>query len=187
MSGASAPLSRSSGAFFAIAKGTELEIAPESHGDHALILTDLAICRGDFIRYLKAEDGNSGQSALMGIFQAYVQSGCPATLVETSWTLQIETDYDLLTLTKHLLDEEQDAHILSELPSSVQIFPPVRIDPHVSIGQHSRIGPYVYLESGCTVGARATLDHALILGKAIVPANEVVSNAIVSTRTTIRS
>jgi NDP-sugar pyrophosphorylase family protein len=184
ITGASAGLSRSPGEYFVTAKGTNVAITHMSSRE-ALVLTDLAICRRDFIRYLVEHD--AGHTALMAIFQAYTQSGGAASLVGTSWALQIETDYDLLTLNKHLLDEEQDAHILSELPSSVQIIPPVRIDPQVSVGQNARIGPHVYLESGCSIGARAALKNALILGKSIVSAGDVVSDAIVATRATIRA
>ena len=95
-------------------------------------------------------------------------------------TVQIDTDSDLLTLNRQLLDGGQDAYILSELPPSVRITPPVRIDPPVSVGQGAQIGPHVYLERGSSIGHEAVIREAMVLGGGKLPAREVVSNIIIS-------
>jgi NDP-sugar pyrophosphorylase family protein len=118
----------------------------------------------------------------MNTFDRYIRAGGTAYIVDTAWLLQIQTDYDLLTLNKYLLDEGQDAHILSELPGTVRIIPPVRIDPQVSIGPGAKIGPYVYLESGCSIGRGATVNNAMILRGVTVVSGETVTNTIVATR-----
>jgi NDP-sugar pyrophosphorylase family protein len=119
---------------------------------------------------------------LADIFQQYVQSGGAANILETAWTLPIETDIDLLTLNRHLLEEAIDAHILSELPWTVQVIPPVRIDPQVSVGQGAKIGPNVYLERGCSVGHEAIVKNTIVLGQGAIPAGDQVADVIVSTR-----
>jgi NDP-sugar pyrophosphorylase family protein len=143
------------------------------------------VCGISFVHYLKKLRENTTRIAemnIMDIGRAYLQSGGVAVLTETAWILQIEGDRDLLTLNKHLLDAGQDAHILSELPYTVQIIPPVRIDPQVNVGQGAKIGPYVYLERGSSIGHEVTLRNAIILERAKVPARKHLFDTIISTR-----
>jgi NDP-sugar pyrophosphorylase family protein len=153
---------------------------------HPLILTDIAACGHDVVDYLCSAPDQLSSSAsdwrLMDVAQHYIESGRTTATAEAAWLLQIETDRDLLTLNRHLLDEGVDASILSELPYTVQVIPPVRIDPQVSVGQGATIGPYVYLERGCTVGHEVTLRDTIIMAHANVPASKVVVNTIISTR-----
>jgi NDP-sugar pyrophosphorylase family protein len=192
LSGAATTLSRGQNHYFALTDDHRVsEITTEvTAGQQALTLTDLALCGQRFVDFLAAQsERGTGllHRELMQVFRYYVGLGMPTFVTETAWTLQVETDDDLLTLQKHLLDEEQDAHILSELPASVQVVPPVRIDPQVSVGQGATIGPYVYLESGCSVGHKAVVRNSLILNRAAVGAGETVSNVIVSTRARIQA
>jgi len=154
-----------------------------------LALTNLAICGNNFIDYLSDLILSTGtlHKQLLDIFQLYVQTRKQALISETAWLLQVEADYDLLTLNRQLLDDSADTHILSELPTSVQVIPPVRIDPHVSVGQGARLGPRVYLEAGCSVGHHTTLTNAMIMQNAIIPAGSSINDAIVSTRTRIEN
>lgn len=186
LSGAGASLSISSVTRYAMldAANAVHDIAVDQSAP-ALILTDFAVCGVPFIDYLiglPALEGGLLCADLASIYERYVKAGGGAMIVPTSWALQIDRDPDLLTLHRHLLDEEQDAHILSEIPPSVQITPPVRIDPLVSVGQHARIGPYVYLESGCSVGEGAIVENALVLNKVMVKAQETIKDAILATR-----
>jgi len=64
----------------------------------------------------------------------------------------------------------------------VQIIPPVRIDPQVSVGQGAQIGPHVYLERGSSVGRDVKIKNAIILQRANVPADKTVVDTIISTR-----
>lgn len=96
------------------------------------------------------------------------------------WHIQVDTLADLYHLHYQLQDIEGDPYILSDISDTVKIIPPVRIDPQVSIGQGSTIGPYVYLERGTRVGYRAHIDHALILDRGTVDANESISRVVVS-------
>lgn len=184
LSGAQMSLSKSPQRYYAIMEGQRVkEITSDKPTDkRAPALANLVICGADFIEHLSTIQGTgSFHKQLMDIIQEYIRAQGEAILVESAWTLQIETDADLLTLSKHLLDEGQDAHILSELPYTVQVVPPVRIDPQVSVGQGAKIGPYVYLEKGCSVGHEAVVQNAMVLQQATVPAKAKISGVIAST------
>ena len=94
-------------------------------------------------------------------------------------------ELDLLAINKYFLQESRDAHILSEIPGSIHLIPPVRIDPKVSVGQAAKIGPNVYLESGATVGQGAVLRDTLVLSGASVAAHEHCYGQIVDRRVRI--
>jgi NDP-sugar pyrophosphorylase family protein len=187
LSGATTTLSTSKRNFYAITqeKNRVTAIVSEPPADGGkLTLTDLAVVGQEAIDYLTTSLPSTGtfSKQLMNTFEHYVRAGESAHVVDTAWLLQIQTDYDLLTLNKHLLDEGQDAHILSELPGTVRIIPPVRIDPQVTVNPGAKIGPYAYLESGSTVGRDADVSNAMILRGATVVSGETVSNTIVATR-----
>ncbi len=187
LGGATNTLSKSQQHYFAMMDGQKVrEITQAAPIDQSgFTLTDLAVCGKDFVQYL-AEPPTSQNGAFnwqfMDIAKRYIHTGGSAVVTETSWILQIEADRDLLTLNKHLLNEGQDNHILSEIPYTVQIIPPVRVDPQVSVGQGAKIGPHVYLERGCSIGHEVVLRNAIILEKAVVPARKTVYDTIISTR-----
>lgn len=187
LSGAFSTLSTSDRNFFATTQDknrvTAVNAEPPTRGTK-LTLADLAVVGQKMIHYLTTALPETGtfSKQLMNIFDRYIRGGSPAYVVEAAWLLQVQTDFDLLTLNKQLLDEGQDAHILSELPGAVQIIPPVRIDPQVSIGPGATIGPFAYLESGCSVGRDAVVNNAMILRGATVISGEMITNTIVATR-----
>lgn len=150
----------------------------------AFLLTDFAICGQSFIEYLSGLLRNTSAFThqFLDLVNLYLKTGGQVNLAETSWTLPIETDYDLLTLNRFFLDAQQDCHILSDVPASVQIIPPVRIDPQVSIGQGAQIGPRVYLEAGCSIGQYAVVSDSIVLQNTVVPARQHITNQIASSR-----
>lgn len=164
-------------------------VQQSTNGSRDLTLVNFAVCGSDVLQYLislpEQQPGAYGWQ-FMDIAQQYVRAGHSGLVAETSWALQVDTDKDLLTLNRHLLDEHTDGHILSDLPYTVQIIPPVRIDPQVSVGQGAVLGPHVYLARGCNVGTEAVLRNVIVLEKATVPSNEVVTDAIISHRGIIR-
>jgi NDP-sugar pyrophosphorylase family protein len=114
--------------------------------------------------------------------QALIASNARVNFVTAEWHMQLYQEIDLLTINKRFLREGRDTHILSEIPGSVHIIPPVRIDPQVSVGQGSKIGPNVYLESGAQVGPEAVIWDSVILNKAEIASQEVVHGQIVGRR-----
>jgi len=155
--------------------------------EESYVTGNLVVCGIKFIEYLNKSLPSTGQfnKQLIDIFATYLQNGGKISVAETTWLLQIETDSDLLTLNWQLLDDDADSHILSELPPSVHIIPPVRIDPQVSVGLSAQLGPRVYLESGCSIGHHANIGNAIILQNTIIPANSRITNAIIATRARI--
>ncbi len=114
--------------------------------------------------------------------QALIQDGGHVTYVTAEWRLSLINDLDLLAINKRFLREGRDTHILSELPGSVHILPPVRIDPKVSIGLNAKIGPNVYLESGASIGHDAVIWDSIVLRDATVQPDEVLHSQIVARR-----
>jgi len=113
---------------------------------------------------------------------ALIQDGGHVSYVTAEWHLSLVNDLDLLTINKRFLREGRDTHILSELPGSVHIIPPVRIDPRVSVGLNAKIGPNVYLESGASVGHDAVIWDSIVLRDAAVQPDEVLHGQIVARR-----
>lgn len=186
-SGSMTTLSKAQNHYYAIMDNQNVkEIALAPSNDHPYFtLTNLAICGQGFIDHISKRDHtNTGRFnwQFMDIANHYLQNGGRAMLTEAAWVLQIETDRDLLTLNRHLLEEGQDAHILSELPYTVQVIPPVRIDPQVNVGQGAKIGPNVYLERGSSVGHDVVLHNAIILERGTVPSEKTLFDTIISTR-----
>lgn len=188
ISGATRNLSRSNTHRYGVLDGdTVVDIVDQPNLEN-LILMDVVAASEDFCLYLRElPQRHPHCDTFMDIIRRYLQDGGRANVARTNWLLQIQDDIDLLTLNQHLLDEKIDAHILSELPYTVQIREPVRIDPRVSIGQGAIIGPYVYLEQGCTVGRQAVVRNAIVLERANVMAQETVENTILSTRKRIQA
>jgi UDP-N-acetylglucosamine diphosphorylase / glucose-1-phosphate thymidylyltransferase / UDP-N-acetylgalactosamine diphosphorylase / glucosamine-1-phosphate N-acetyltransferase / galactosamine-1-phosphate N-acetyltransferase len=154
--------------------------------DKRLLMSDLVVCGAHFMAFVAKQPKHSDpqrNKPIEALFAQYLaESGGSAGVVQTAWTLPIQHDADLLTMHRNLLDEGQDANILSELPDSVTIIPPVRIDPHVSVAPNAVIGPYVYLERGSSVGAGAVIKQALVLQNATIKPQEQISNQIMYSR-----
>jgi NDP-sugar pyrophosphorylase family protein len=192
LTGAPITLSKSQPYAYAQVSGSSITITYQYQPDAnptQLILGNLAICSTQFIDYLVNQAANTGTftKQLPDIFRGFSESGGYIQISETSWVLQIEADYDLLTLNRYLLDDGADTYILSELPPSVHVIPPVRVDPHVSVGPGTRLGPRVYLESGCTIGRDVNLTNTMVLQNAVVPAGSQITDAIISTRIRIEN
>jgi NDP-sugar pyrophosphorylase family protein len=155
-------------------------------GVPVMFLGEMAVGGPGFIEYLAKSSYLPFTNQLTDVFRGYMTYGGAAYAAEAAWLLPVKADIDLLTLNRHLLDEDQDAHILSEIHPSVRIVPPVRVDPSVSIGQGAKIGPHVYLESNSSVGQGASLSNTMVLQNVVIPAGAVVQDVIVSSRAHIR-
>lgn len=148
-------------------------------------VTEHAICGEEFVRYLQ-ENTHSART-WFGIVKNYLQmEQAQVSIAESSWVLRVEDDAHLLMLTIRLLEESTDGHILCELPYTVKIIPPVRVDPQVSIGQNAVIGPNVYIEQGSSIGYGTTIRNALVLTKSIIEPHTEIENAIVMSKSLIQ-
>jgi glucose-1-phosphate thymidylyltransferase len=88
--------------------------------------------------------------------------------------------HDLLTINRHFLHSDPARAIIeSDLPDSVRILPPVRIERGVRVAAGCQIGPEVYLEAGCSLGAGAVVHHAVILRSGRVSPGRVAAGTVV--------
>lgn len=192
-----------------IITGTHLTLSPDAHNYYAMVrddkitaitldapteqhyvLTDHAIMGQHIVDHLAQLPDREARAygTSLGQIAATYHRHYPERLQvgETSWILRIESDADLLTLNKRLLEDSYDAHILSEVPYTVKIIPPVRIDPQVSIGQGAVLGPYVYIERKASIGYGARVENTIVLGLSNIPADTHVENSIVAASKTIQ-
>lgn len=172
---------------YAIVDGQDvLSIESEKPEDSHYILAEDMVVGYTFLDYLKSIETNTSTDYgkyLFDIVRKYTASdNSKVTIAETSWILRVENDKDLLTLNRRMLDDSNDAHILSELPYSAKVIPPVRIDPQVSVGQSVSIGPHVYLERGSSIGYGASIKNAIILANSSVPSDANIDGGIVHSR-----
>lgn len=153
-------------------------------GTQQLVLSEMAICGQHFLDHIKALEEKQATDygkTIYQIAQKYATAQDAQVMAhETSWILNVDKDKDLLTLNKRLLEDSHDSHILSELPYTTRVIPPVRIDPQVSVGQGVVIGPYVYVERGSSIGYGAKIKNALILEHSSVPAESDIDGSIVT-------
>lgn len=188
LSATSKSLSHSNRHYYAVMDGRNIVQLTEfpRRDQYTMTLCDFAVVGQTMVDQLTKDNtqpkGVQASWQFLDVAQHYLNQGGQSFVAETAWTLQIETDRDLLTLNKQLLNEGQDAHILSEIPYTVQIIPPIRIDPQVNVGQGAKIGPHVYLERGCSVGHGVTLRDTVVLARASIPANKSASGTIIGPR-----
>jgi UDP-N-acetylglucosamine diphosphorylase / glucose-1-phosphate thymidylyltransferase / UDP-N-acetylgalactosamine diphosphorylase / glucosamine-1-phosphate N-acetyltransferase / galactosamine-1-phosphate N-acetyltransferase len=131
------------------------------------------------------DEGSSKTQAnfeLCSAIQGLIGSGGKVGHLTADWHMHLAKELDLLTINKRLLREGRDTHILSEIPSSVQITPPVRIDPQVSVSPGAKLGPNVYLETGASVGQDAVIWDSMVLSNAAIPPKEILHGQLVSRR-----
>jgi NDP-sugar pyrophosphorylase family protein len=140
-------------------------------------------CSKRFLNHINPTARDDGE--MTPAVQSLLTSGGSASYATAEWEMALVNEIDLLSINRRYLSEGRDTHILSEIPSSARITPPVRIDPQVSVGPNTKIGPNVYLESGSQIGPDAILWDALVLSNAAVPAKEVLHHQIVMRRARI--
>jgi NDP-sugar pyrophosphorylase family protein len=120
----------------------------------------------------------SGERVLTDAIQAMIDDGLAVGHTEAEWRQHLTHPEDLLQVNMRYLSELNETSLLSELPPSVQVISPVRVDSGVTVGQGVRLGPNVYLEAGSVVGQAAELSYCVVLG-CTVGARQRVTDQIV--------
>lgn len=195
LAGTNSTLSRTSHDAFAIVDNLDVTAITSTRPDESqssYLIANMAICGDHFVNYLASLPQKLGtgsfQQQFIDIMRIYVERPKhQIALGRTSWIMQVNSDPDLMLLNRQLLEDGRDAHILSEIPASVKINAPVRIDPGVSIGQGAVIGPYVYLETGASIGASSQIRYSLVLDRGSIPPNQSVENVIVAPNKVIQN
>ncbi len=109
----------------------------------------------------------SGERMLATAIQMMIDDGQLVGAVEAANRIRLDTPEDLLNANLRLIASLAEPILLSEIPPSVRIVPPVYIDPGVVISNEVTIGPNVYLETGTVVGHRTTIRNSVVLGRRI--------------------
>jgi NDP-sugar pyrophosphorylase family protein len=120
----------------------------------------------------------SGERALAVAIQMMIDDGNPVGAVEADWSMRIDTPQQLMDANFQLLEKSGTSHLLSELPDSVKVTPPVYVDSDVIVGNNVKLGPNVYLEPGSVVGPNAILRNVLVLGVRVGGGQEVTDKII---------
>lgn len=179
LAGATSMLSQTFSMYRAEISGNKiLEIAPNSH--HTTLIANIGICGWHFIHYLMEQTIPPSMSQqFLDVITQYQHITQESILFSrTAWFLQVESDHDLLLLNRHLLEDGYDAHILSEMPQSVQVIPPVRVDPQVSVGSGCVIGPNVFLERGSRLGSDVIIQDTVVLANTTIKPGSQVKSVI---------
>ena len=165
---------------------SEREFAGQDKFSEYPHFSDTVICSESFLNtVVRSRFDHGGKvrfQSLLSLVQDYISRGGAFETAAAAWSLQVQVDSDLLELNRRLLDDRLDSHILSEIPQTVKIVPPVRIDPAVSIGSRATIGPYVYVETGATIGVGARVSNTIALANSSVPAHDIVQDTIYTNR-----
>lgn len=141
----------------------------------------------DYLSYLAGVPVSArGEREIVSGIQAALANGRRVSYVTTDRRLHLTREDDLLAINLALLRENGAAHTHSDLPASVQLIAPVRIDPDVSVGAAARIGPNVYLEAGAAVGEGATLANSLVLAGGVVLPGERCEGTIIDRGVRVR-
>jgi NDP-sugar pyrophosphorylase family protein len=155
-----------------------IEKPEQATGEYASFM--LYACKRDFLKYLtEVEESVRGERELAWAIQRLIGDSGHVGYLVADQRYHLSHDVDLLNINKSYLDEGRDTHILSDLPGTVTVIPPVRIDPGVRVQTHAKIGPYVYLEAGSSVGEGAVISNAVVLQNTMIGKNEVCENQIV--------
>ena len=118
----------------------------------------------DYLDRVPVREESGGRMLAMAI-QAMIDDGENVGALETDERLRLDTPDDLLAACVALMNRSVAPAVLSELPRTVEVIPPVVIDAGVTVANHVTLGPNVYLESGSRIGANSTLKNTLVLGR----------------------
>jgi glucose-1-phosphate thymidylyltransferase len=99
-----------------------------------------------------------------------------------SGRLNLTSAEDLLDINLHFLREEQPQIILepAQVSNKARLIPPFFIGPRTSIDEGCIIGPYVYLESACSIAMGCQISESVLLNNASVGKGTKIHHQIIS-------
>jgi NDP-sugar pyrophosphorylase family protein len=123
-----------------------------------------------------------GEYELQDAIQMLIDRDGRVTGVLTPSRLQLTNAADLLALNRHYLTTGGDAPQLA--PQSVgqhtHLITPLRIEEGTTIGPGCVIGPRVYIERNCRIGADVLIKDAVILRDTVIEAGRQIVGEVVS-------
>ena len=123
-----------------------------------------------------------GEYELQDAIQMLIESEGRVRGLMAPQRLTLTSPADLLALNCHYLLNGNDKPQLAPytVGPNTRLFTPLRIEAGTVIGQGCTIGPNVYIERNCRIGAGVTLRDAVVLRESTVADGATVENQVVS-------
>jgi NDP-sugar pyrophosphorylase family protein len=123
-----------------------------------------------------------GEFEFPDAIQKMIDRGSRVVGVKASARVQVSSPRDLLSLNRSFLRNrrEQLTGDSTGLGRGFTAIPPVHIDDGAEVSPGCEIGPEVYLEAGCRIGAGAVIRGSIILRDGRVSEGELIENAVVT-------
>lgn len=123
-----------------------------------------------------------GEYELQDAIQMLIDDGGEVHGAPADNRLTLTNAQDLLAINQHyLLNGRQGPHLTPyTVGPNTQLITPLRVEQGTTIGADCVIGPHVYIERDCTIGANATIRDAVVLRGTVVPAGSVIEGQVVS-------
>lgn len=106
-----------------------------------------------------------GEYELQDAIQLLIEHDGGVTGVLTDHRIQLTNAADLLALNRYYLalNGEQEVVHTGQVGAGTCFIPPLRIEDDVVVGPNCVIGPHVYVEEGCRLGAGVRLENVVVL------------------------
>jgi bifunctional UDP-N-acetylglucosamine pyrophosphorylase/glucosamine-1-phosphate N-acetyltransferase len=114
---------------------------------------------------------------LADAIQEFIHRGSRVVGVRASARVQVSSPEDLLVLTRDLLRDGQD---IGQTSGRANLIEPSYVDQGVTIPDDAEIGPEVYLEAGCRIGAGAVIRRSIVLRGGYVADGEQIEDKVVT-------
>ncbi len=143
----------------------------------------LYIFSGRLLEYLpQVKRSPRGEYELQDAIQMLINRDGGVTGVFTEERLQLTNAHDLLALNRHYLTTGGDKPQLAPLSvgKHTHLITPLRIEEGTTIGPGCVIGPRVYVERNCRIGADALIKDAVVLRDTVIEDGRQVVGEVVS-------
>lgn len=123
-----------------------------------------------------------GEYELQDAIQALIDRDCQVLPVPVERRLTVTGPADLLAINQHYLVNGKDQPQLAPFTvgPNTHLITPLRIEEGTVIGRDSVIGPRVYIERDCRIGAGVGLRDAVVLRGAVIADGQSIANEVVS-------
>lgn len=120
-----------------------------------------------------------GEYELQDAIQMLIDRRGGVAGVLTEQRVQLTNAQDLLSLTRHYLNQEPPHLQPDDIGLNTQLISPLRIEAQTSIGANCVIGPNVYIEPGCRIEDNVRLENTVVLRNTIIDAKQSFKDTIV--------
>jgi bifunctional UDP-N-acetylglucosamine pyrophosphorylase/glucosamine-1-phosphate N-acetyltransferase len=123
-----------------------------------------------------------GEYELQDAIQMLIDEGSYVTGVLTNSRLQLTNSHDLLELNRHYLSNSRDVPYIKagSIGQHTHLITPLWIEQGTIIGPGCLIGPHVYIERDCRIGANVLIKDAVILRNSVIEEGRQIIGEVVS-------